>query len=131
MSAVGSFAFWDGRSHLGADGDPVEQLVQEIRALRRSDLGGVRSLWGPLAGLLVAQLDDQDAHLIPAIASFASRDARALAFEHDHLRARIAELDREQRRGALDVEALQRFVAEVLAHHRREQKLLARVPTRG
>lgn len=111
---------------LAAGHDQIERLCTELLALPRSRAAEPRALWLPLAAVLTAHLDEEDMRLVPALFAFAGREARALILEHRHLRARIDELDQALGSGALDTPSLRLFAEEVLAHHRREQALLAR-----
>lgn len=117
------------RARLSPGHDQMERLIEDILEVPRSEAERLRALWLPFAAVLAAHLDEEDRHMIPPLVLVAERDARGLVLEHRHLRARIAQLDMAFNAGTMTSSAMRSFAEEVLAHHRRERKLLAQYVT--
>lgn len=107
--------------------EQMERLIDDILSAPGDETEPVRSLWLPFAAILAAHLDEEDRLLIPALVRVAERQARGLVLEHRHLRARIAQIDLAFSAGTLAARGVRAFAEEVLAHHRREGALLARL----
>jgi hemerythrin-like domain-containing protein len=114
------------REHFLADHERLDALLEQlVAALVANDRQAISTRWAAFETGLLAHLDAEDAHLIPALAATSERDARVLVQEHRHLRRRLTEL------GTGDwhkvwLDSARDFIDELRAHARTEDRLLYR-----
>jgi hypothetical protein len=103
----------------------LEALVEQI--LSASEAGDAESLatsWSALEEGLLAHFDAEETYLLPALLRTSERNARVIIGEHQHLRARLAELGLAIERHAVRRAMVRSFIYELRAHARSEERLL-------
>lgn len=115
------------RDHLLADhrrmDDLLDRLMSALEANARAD---AQRLWTDLETNLMAHMATEEQFLFPRLVDDCERDAQALAQEHKHIRARLAELGAALELHVLRLEAARSFAEDLKAHARHEDKLLYR-----
>ncbi len=101
----------------------LEQLLASFEA---NDRDGVARLWTEFESGLLAHLDAEEAHLVPALLRASERDARVILGEHKHIRLRLAELGVGIDLHTVRLESARHFIDELRAHAYNEDRLLYR-----
>jgi hemerythrin-like domain-containing protein len=115
------------REHFLADHRRLDALFERLLdAFEADDQIEIRRLWGLLEPTLLAHLEAEEQHLMPAFNRVAEQSARELLAEHEDLRKRVADLG-----AALDIhivrlEAARAFIEVLREHARKEDALLYR-----
>ena len=99
---------FDGLVAEAACGDPVE-LLDEWRAFERS---------------LLAHLEVEEAHLLPAFGQSAPTEAQGLLDEHTQIREKLTELGIDLELHCLSADRVRAFIDDLRAHAAREEGLL-------
>jgi len=101
-------------------------LDRVLRAFEANDRQRIQSLWTELDAALTAHLDAEDRELLPVLGRTHDREARSLIEEHRHIRTRLIELAAAVDLHAIRVEMVRRFIDELRAHARHEDRVAYR-----
>jgi hemerythrin superfamily protein len=108
-----------------ADHRRLEALVDQLLvAFEADDREAIAKLWTQVESGLLAHFEAEETHLIPELLRRSDRGARVIIGEHQHLRARLAELGVGVDLHLVRLEAARHFVDELRAHARNEDRLL-------
>ncbi len=111
--------------HFLADHRRLEDVLERVlAACEANDREALGPLWTEFEVGLLAHLDAEDAHLLPALFAAAPQDARVIVQEHRHIRSRLAELGVAVDLHTLRLETARLFIDELRAHARTEDRLL-------
>lgn len=127
MHAARALPFLAIRDHLLADRSRQESALEQfLSAFEENGREDVARSWTEVASVVLAQLEGEETNVLPALLSVSQRDARVMMGEHNHLRARMAELGTAIDLRAVRLESARDFVEELRAHGRSENRLLLR-----
>jgi hemerythrin-like domain-containing protein len=113
------------RDQFLADHDRLETLFERLLAtVECNDREDLARLWTEFESGLLAHMETEEAHMIPALERVSPRNARVIVQEHRHLRARLTELGVALDLHALRLDTARAFVDELRAHARSEDRLL-------
>ncbi len=113
------------RDHFLADHRRLDALFERLLdAFEADDQIEIRRIWGLLEPALIAHLEAEEQHLLPAFGRVHEEAARELRSDHEAFRKRLAELG-----AALDIhivraDAARAFIAALRDHARKEDGLL-------
>jgi iron-sulfur cluster repair protein YtfE (RIC family) len=115
------------RDRFVADHRGLEEMGTRLLVAVEAGAGpAVQALWSAFADRLSEHLEAEERHLFPKIHRSNPRSARALVEEHRHIRSRIDEVRVDVEQGAVRVEAVRGFTAELCAHERHEEDVMDR-----
>jgi iron-sulfur cluster repair protein YtfE (RIC family) len=110
-----------------ADHDALDRLFAELTEAFGSDVPTEHArLWSALDERLRAHMELEEQYLLPRLALSHPDEARALRAEHDELRRLLLELGVGVDLHTTRADAVERFVAVLRGHARREDALLYR-----
>jgi len=113
------------RPRLLHDHERIErELDRLIAAFQIEDQAQMQTLWTTFEARLLAHLETEERHLVPALLGRHERDARAIIEEHKLIRRRVAELGTAIDLHLARLDVLRSFIDELHAHARTEDKLL-------
>ena len=113
------------RDRFLADHRRLEKLLEQLlAAFEANDREDVASLWTTFESGLLAHMEAEEEHLIPALLRLREREARALVHEHRHIRTRLAELGVGIDLHIVRLASARNFIDELRAHAQGEDRLL-------
>jgi hemerythrin-like domain-containing protein len=113
------------RDEFLADHDRLEALLERLlAAFEANDREDRARLWSEFESGLLAHMETEEAHLIPALQRVSPMNARIIVQEHRHIRARLTELGVALDLHTLRLDTARAFVDELRAHARSEDRLL-------
>ncbi len=114
------------RDKLLADHTRLENTLERlVVVLESNDQEQILSVWTDLESSLLLHLEAEENFLIPALLRARERDARTILAEHQHIRARLAELGVGIELHIVRIEVARAFVEELRAHARHEDTIYA------
>ncbi len=113
------------RDHFSDDHRCLEGLFVKVAAAIADEgpEAAARS-WAEFERSVSAHIDGEEGLLFPRLLAARPREARALLAEHNHLRARLAELFVGFNRGSMSLRTAVAFLEELRAHARHEETVL-------
>lgn len=115
------------RGQLIRDHERLDRLFEELRAAFDADAReDAARLWAELDRGLIAHMEFEERHVLPAFRAVDSLEASGLLREHDLIRRRLTELGIGVDLHAVRAEVVADFIALLRAHARREDELLYR-----
>jgi hemerythrin-like domain-containing protein len=103
----------------------IERLFERLlAAFSGDDRGDVAHFWSECDRALSKHLRDEEEVILPRLFSARPREARAIVAEHQHLRARMADLRMQFDGRTLRLENARGFLEELQAHARHEERVL-------
>ena len=102
------------------------QLDVLLSVLDAGDQPRASVLWAEFEAGLLAQIQDEEASLIPLLQQGRERDASVLLQEHRHLRTRLREIAASIETGSVPLCSVHDFKDELRAHAHTDNRLLYR-----
>lgn len=113
------------RDRFLADHRRLEDLLGRVlTAFERNDRSAVATAWTEFDARLLAHLEAEERHLIPALSRVNERAARAIVEEHKHLRSRLTELGAGVDLHIVRLDMARQFIEDLRAHARHEDHVL-------
>jgi hemerythrin superfamily protein len=115
------------RDRFLADHQRLESLLQRlVAAFASNDREDMARLWAEFDAGLLAHMEAEEKHLIPALLRAGAREARILVQEHRHIRARMTELGTAVDLHLARLDSVRDFIDELRAHAQSEDRILYR-----
>jgi hypothetical protein len=115
---------WSLGSILAGDHHRLDRLLQAIvTRAQGGDFQQLETEWHRFQGELLAHLDAEERHLIPALAKDRPANAKTLLAEHAQIRDTLLELGVDLDLHCLSAARVVAFVAALRAHGRHEEEM--------
>lgn len=101
-------------------------LARLLAAFEANDQEDVARTWVEFESGLIAHLEAEETHLIPALHWASERAARVVVAEHTHIRARLTDLGAGIDLHVVRLDSVRSFIDELRAHAQSEERLLYR-----
>lgn len=113
------------RDRFLADHKRLEDLLTRLlAAVEANDREDLQTCWNEFESGLLAHLDAEEKHMIPALPRAREQDARRLLQEHRHIRGRLTELSMAVDVHLVRLDRIREFIDALRAHARDEDRLL-------
>jgi hypothetical protein len=113
------------RDHLLDDHRRIEaSIAQLVSACEANDQTRMQELWSDFEPRLLAHLEMEEQHLVPALLDRQGRAARVILEEHRHIRRRLEELGEALDLHQVRLDGLCAFFDELRAHAKTEDRLM-------